>query len=143
MASRDEQIENICLPTVGVGVIVIRNGQVLLGKRKGAHGHGSWSFPGGHLECNEDLQDCARREVREETGISIKNLRKRPFTNDIFVEEKRHYGTLYMIAEFDSGEPRVMEPDKCEDWRWFDWDALPDPLFLPIQNLRADGYRPF
>lgn len=128
---------------VGVGVIVIRNGQVLLGKRKGAHGQGSWSFPGGHLEFNEALEDCAKREVREETGISIKNLRKGPFTNDIFVEQKRHYVTLYMIAEFDSGELRVMEADRCQAWRWFDWDAFPDPLFLPIQNLRAQGYRPF
>lgn len=142
MFSRD-QIENTRRPTIGIGVIVLRNGRVLLGKRKGAHGLGSWSFPGGHLEFNEALEDCAQREVREETGISIKKVRKGPFTNDIFVEEKRHYVTLYMIAEFDSGEVRVMEPDKCEGWRWFDWDALPDPLFLPIQNLRAEGYRLF
>ena len=61
-------------PKVGVGVIIIKDGKVLLGKRKNAHGEGSWSFPGGHLEFNEELFDCAKREVLEETGIKIKNL---------------------------------------------------------------------
>ena len=59
------------LPKVGVGVIVVRDGKVLLGKRRGAHGEGSWSFPGGHLEFNELLEICAKREAKEETGLEI------------------------------------------------------------------------
>ena len=53
-------------PSVGVAVIVVNNGKVLLGKRKGSHGSGSWAFPGGHLEMNESIEACARREVFEE-----------------------------------------------------------------------------
>ena len=71
-------------PKVGVGVIVIKDGKILLGKRKGPHGGGFWAFPGGHLEFNESLEDCARREVLEETGISIKNIKK--FTLTIYSE---------------------------------------------------------
>ena len=59
-------------PKVGVGVIVTKNSRVLLGKRKGAHGEATWCFPGGHLEFREKLEDCAKRETLEETGVKIK-----------------------------------------------------------------------
>lgn len=127
---------------VGVGVIVIKDGKVLLGKRKNSHGEGTWSLPGGHLEFNENIEDCAAREVREETGISIKNIRRGAFTNDFFEREGKHYVTLFMVSEFDSGEVKVMEPDKCENWMWFEWDDLPTPLFTPIQNVLEQGFHP-
>jgi 8-oxo-dGTP diphosphatase len=130
------------IPKIGVGVIVIRGNRVLLGKRKNAHGEGSWSFPGGHLKFNEGIEDCAKREVMEETGIRIKNLRTGPFTNDIFRKEEKHYVTLYVIADHDAGEPRVKEPRKCERWEWFEWEKLPKPLFIPIRNLLKQNYNP-
>ncbi len=129
-------------PKVGVGVIIIKEGNVLLGKRKGAHGEGSWSFPGGHLEFNESLEDCAKRETMEETGVTIKNIRKFTFTNDLFKDEDKHYITCYVKADLDSGEVQVMEPNKCEKWGWFDWNNLPQPLFVPIQNLLKEGINP-
>jgi 8-oxo-dGTP diphosphatase len=130
-------------PRIGIGVIVIKDNKVLLGKRKNAHGEGSWSFPGGHLEFNEEVEDCARREVEEETGLKIKNLKSGPFTNDIFEKERRHYVTLFVVSEYDSGELQNLEPDKCERWDWFGWDNLPEPLFVPFQNLLKQGYSPF
>jgi len=48
-----------------------------------------------------------------------------------------------MLCEYDSGEAKVMEPEKCEKWNWFEWNNLPEPLFLPIQNLLKKGYIPF
>lgn len=130
-------------PKIGVGVIVLKDGKALLGKRKGSHGEGSWGFPGGHLEFNESFEECAKRETLEETGITIVNLRKATFTNDIFPKEGKHYVTIYMIAEYDSGEVTIKEPDKCEKWEWFKWNELPNPLFTPIENLLKDNYKPF
>lgn len=130
-------------PKVGVGVIIKRDGKVLLGKRKNAHGEGSWCFPGGHLEFNEKLEECAKREVKEEVGIGIKNLKLSNFTNDIFENEDKHYITLFLIGEYASGEVELKEPEKCERWEWFKWDKLPEPLFLPIQNLLEQGFNPF
>jgi len=78
-------------PFVGVAIIVIKEDKVLLGKRKNSHGSGTWQFPGGHLEFNESIKDCARRELFEETGIKIKNISFGPYTNDIFQKEKKHY----------------------------------------------------
>ena len=130
-------------PKVGVGVIVRRSGRVLLGRRKGAHGAGTWQFPGGHLKYGESVQECARRELREETGLLLEELQLGPYTNDIFDEENRHYITLYAIGDLLKGDPELREPEKCEAWRWFEWSALPRPLFLPIQNLLKLGYDPF
>ena len=130
-------------PKVGIGVFVIKDGEFLLGKRKNAHGEGSWALPGGHLEFNEELEECSKREVMEETGVSIKNIRFGTITNDMFKEEGKHYITIYMISDYDSGDVKIMEPHKCERWGWFDFDSLPAPLFLAMQNLLKKEFNPF
>jgi 8-oxo-dGTP diphosphatase len=128
-------------PLVGIAVIVIKDDRVLLGKRKKAHGDGTWAFPGGHLEFNESIQDCAVREVFEETGLNIKNLRFGPYTNDVFAAENKHYVTLFVIADYDSGMPEVKEPHKCEKWEWSEWPPSLQPQFLPLKNLLKQNFR--
>jgi 8-oxo-dGTP diphosphatase len=130
-------------PRVGVGVIVVKGNKVLLGKRKNAHGGGTWSFGGGHLEFNESLEECAKREILEETGLQVKNIRLGTITNDVFRKEEKHYVTIFMIAEHASGEPQNKEPDRLEKWEWFEWNNLPRPLFLPIENLLKTSFNPF
>ena len=135
-------VENgIDRPKIGVGVIVRKQGRVLLGERLSAHGSGSWQFPGGHLEFGESLEGCAAREVLEETGLVVGEIRPVTFTNDIFRVQNKHYVTLYMMADYLDGVPEVLEPEKCASWDWFAWDELPKPLFLPIQNLLKAGYQ--
>jgi 8-oxo-dGTP diphosphatase len=128
-------------PLIGVAVIVIKDNRVLLGKRKNSHGEGTWAFPGGHLEFNESIEDCAAREVFEETGIRIKNLRFGPYTNDIFDNENKHYVTIFVIAEHDSGTPELKEPHKCDKWKWFEWPPDAQPHFLPIKNLLKQNFK--
>jgi len=130
-------------PKVGVGVLILRDGKVLLGKRKNAHGEGDWCPPGGHLEFNEEVEDCARREVFEESGLEITNIRRGPYTNDFFESEGKHYITLCVIADYAKGTASCKEPDKCEKWEWFSWDNLPEPLFLPLKNQITQGFNPF
>ncbi|MGM7448278.1 nucleotide triphosphate diphosphatase NUDT15 [Idiomarina sp. ST20R2A10] len=129
-------------PQVGVGVLIIRNGRVLLGKRKGAHGAGTWSAPGGHLEFGESIEDCARREVLEETGLELSSVRNGPFTNNVFQADNKHYVTIFALVEPLNGEAKTLEPDKCEGWDWFDWNELPQPLFPPLATLISQGYTP-
>ena len=129
-------------PKVGVGACIIKDDKILLGKRKNAHGDGTWSVPGGHLEFNESWEECAVRETLEETGINIKNIHFGTATNDIFEKEGKHYITVFMLTDYDFGEVKIMEPDKCEQWEWFTWDNLPQPLFVPIQNLLKKKYNP-
>ncbi len=125
-------------PSVGLAVIVVKDNKILIGRRKSkTHGHGTWHTPGGHLEFGESFEKCAKREVKEETGIEIKNVRFLTATNDIFEKEGKHYITIWMLAEWKAGEPEVMEPDKCEGWEWKSWKGVKKlrPLFLPVENL--------
>ena len=128
-------------PLVGIAVIVLKGNRILLGKRKNSHGTGTWALPGGHLEFNESIEACAAREVLEETGIRIKNLRHGPHTNDIFKKEGKHYVTLFVVADHDSGTPVVKEPRKCEKWEWFEWPPDVQPLFLPLKNLLKQNFK--
>lgn len=127
-------------PLVGVGVFIVRQGLVLLGLRKGSHGSGTWALVGGHLEFGESVEQCAKREVLEETGLEIQDLLHGTFSNDIF--EGKHYVTLFVVARCEAGEPRVLEPEKCVEWKWFRWSELPEPLFQPLASILGAGYVP-
>jgi 8-oxo-dGTP diphosphatase len=129
-------------PKIGVGVIVIRDGLVLLGKRRGSHGAGTWSAPGGALEFGEDILDCAARELKKETDLEASSLELGPYTNDVFPEDRKHYVTIFVVARGIKGVPTNLEPDKCEGWAWFKWAEWPAPLFQPLQSLLQIGWRP-
>lgn len=131
------------IPRVGVAVIVVRGDTVLIGKRKSRHGFGTWGFPGGHLEFGESIEACARRETREETGLELGSVWKGSYTNDVFPDSDKHYVTIFTVAESEAGEARRCEPDTCDEWRWVRWDALPEPLFVPITNLKKSDFDPF
>ncbi len=128
-------LTNTNLPRVGVGVFIFRDGKFLMGQRKGSHGSGSWSVPGGWLEYQESFEDASAREVMEETGVAIKNIRFAALTNNVFKDEKVHSLTVWMMSDWDNGEPMINEPDKFIDQKWVDFDTLPDPLFLPWKSL--------
>ena len=129
-------------PHVVVAVFVIKDGKILMGRRIGSIGNGTWGLPGGKLDFGEEIFDCAKREVLEESGLKIKNLRLGPYTNDYFKSEDLHYITLFVIADYASGTAKVMEPEKCLGWRWIEWDKIPSPIFLPIINLLKQKFNP-
>lgn len=125
---------------VGVGLYIINDKkQLLLGLRKSPHGAGTWCPPGGHMEFGESNAQAAIREAKEETGLDISpdSIVLKGVTNDFFKESNKHYITLNLVTHHYSGTPKIMEPEKCEQWCWFDIDKLPPNLFLSAANFIA------
>lgn len=124
-------------PRVGVGVFVLKEGKVLLGKRKGAHGVGEWAPPGGNLEFGESVEDCAKRELSEETGLHALSVQTGSWCNDV-IDGNKHYITFFAVVDQFKGEPELLEPQKCEEWQWFSVDALPSPMFSPANAFFSE-----
>src|SRR5512141_2064038 len=95
-------------PEVGVAVILMRDDKVLLLKRKGPHGPGTWTTPGGHMDLGETPEQCGAREAKEEIGVEVVDLRFRAITNDIFEGEGRQSISIWMDGRIRSGEPRIV-----------------------------------
>ncbi|MBM5789588.1 NUDIX domain-containing protein [Candidatus Parcubacteria bacterium] len=129
-------------PRVGLGVVVIRDRKVLVGHRSGSHGEGTWCIPGGHVEFGESWESCARREVREETGLEIEQVQFLGVTDDWNIGEGKHYVTIFMRAACPEGEPRVCEPDRYTQLMWCEWERIPFPRFKPMEHLMKQGVHP-
>src|SRR5690349_18066152 len=93
---------------VGAGVFVFKAGTFLMMKRQGSHGAGTWAPPGGKMEFGEAFEDTARREVKEETGLDITNVRFAGVTNDLFHEDGKHFITLWLMSDYAGGEEKIM-----------------------------------
>lgn len=129
-------------PKVGIGVIVRDGDHILIGKRKNAHGSGTWAFPGGHLEFKETPEECAARELLEETGLRALSVKRGAWTNDV-IDGSKHYITLFMIVDQFEGSLETKEPEKCEGWEWHRFEDLPKPLFASIESLLQQNPRLF
>ncbi|EUC44336.1 hypothetical protein COCMIDRAFT_98397 [Bipolaris oryzae ATCC 44560] len=141
-------------PKVGVAAIIHDEaGNIIMGERAGSHGAGTFQCPGGHLEYSESFAATAAREVLEETGLEVGNIKFLTATNDVFGEGK-HYVTIFVTCTI-VGEEKVakpMEPHKCAAWVWVPWSQMwawageqakaekegkevKRKMFLPLVNL--------
>jgi len=122
-----------------VGVIVLKDEKILLGKRRGKHGSGEYSCPGGHLEFGESFVDCVKRETKEESGVDIGNVRFASVAN-IIKHVDRQDVLLNFVSDWVSGEVVDDNNEKIGEWDWYSFDNLPQPLFYPTEVL-IDSYK--
>ena len=105
---------------MAVGAIVIKENKILLIKRNKEPGKGKWAIPGGSLKLGETLQEATEREVREETGLTIK-AKEPVYTFDLIERDHQgqirfHYVIVDLMAEMIGGELRPS--DDVVDARW-------------------------
>lgn len=121
-------------PAIGVGVIILRQNKVLLGRRKGprkGRDNGEYGLPGGLLEKNESFEMCAKREVFEETGLE--DILVCPFTILRWNNDTNYFVDVIFYAESNVGNPIAREVDRVDTWEWFGLDNLPSPIYLPTK----------
>jgi 8-oxo-dGTP diphosphatase len=96
-------------------------GRVLLGRRQGSHGVGTWSPSGGHIDAGETSPfGTAAREALEEADVTLGPMVFLGATLDYFPEKRKVYLTLHIGSAIVAGTPRVMEPEKLDGpWQWF------------------------
>ena len=135
---------------VGFGVMILKNYKVLLGKRHEdpekasslLNGAGTWTMPGGKLHFGETFEEGAKRETMEETGITLKNVEVICVNNDMV--ETAHFITMGLFSDDFEGEPQILEPDEITEWRWFDLNELPNPIYFPsakvLENYKAKKF---
>jgi len=121
---------------VGIGVMIKDENKILLGHRSanredtgGIFEPDTWTLPGGKQEYDETVEETAIREIKEETNLDIKNPEVFSVSDDF--QPDRHFVTIEMITEEYSGELKIMEPTKEDDWQWFDLNNLPKNIYSP------------
>ena len=125
-------------PRVGVGAIIrdAASGRLLVGQRLSSHGHGTWQFPGGHLEYGEAIFACAERETLEETGLVVRATKLAAVTNSVFGDVGKHYITLFVLCEpvDPDAKPQVRRFAAVRETTGF---FCPPPYGVPRADPRA------
>jgi 8-oxo-dGTP diphosphatase len=125
----------------GVGIMILKDKKVLLGRRNSdsekasseLHGESTWTMPGGKIHFGERIQEAAKRELKEETGLIADKLKVVSVGNEIVKDA--HFVTIGFLCDNFEGEPKTMEPDEIVEWKWFPLDKLPNPIFPPTLKL--------
>lgn len=113
-------------PIVGIGIVVLKPRQVLLVRRAKPPNIGTWTLPGGAQELNETAEQAARRELLEETGLTVGPLHLAAVVDNIRHDATGrvhfHYTIIDFAAAWEVGDP--IAGSDVSDVAWADLDHL-------------------
>lgn len=118
---------------IGINPIILdEEGKILLGLRKNCYGAGTWGLPGGKLQMFETFEETAVREIKEETNLDVmvEDIDVINLANSFDLNSETHFIQIGVLVKKYEGLLKVMEPEKCEELRFFDLDNLPEHLFV-------------
>jgi ADP-ribose pyrophosphatase YjhB (NUDIX family) len=95
---------------------------------------GKYSLVSGHLDGNESITSAMIREAQEEAGMQIQKKDLQPATVLHRKSPDAEYIDFFFVIKEWEGEPKVMEPDKCDNLEWFPLDNLPDNVLPHIKE---------
>jgi 8-oxo-dGTP diphosphatase len=111
---------------IGVAIIVLdkTKRKILLGKRKNAYKAGLYGLPGGRIELKESFEQTVRRELKEETNLNAQQITYLGVVRELQIT----YNFIHFVFLCESyiGEVVNQEPEKCEGWKWFKVDKIPE-----------------
>lgn len=125
-------------PVPAAGVILVENGKILMVRRRFEPRAGLWSLPAGFLESDEDIRECAVREMKEETNLDVRI--ERLFNVYSAFDDPR---TITLLVVFTAsrigGELRC--GDDASEARFFDLDSLPEEIAFRAHRSALDDLR--
>lgn len=119
-------------PSVTADIVIFtlreRRLQVLLIQRKSWPFQGAWAIPGGFVQMDESLEQAARRELEEETGVKGIYLEQLRAFGDVGRDPRTRVITVAFMALVSSDKLVLQAATDAADARWFAIDELPSPL---------------
>jgi mutator protein MutT len=113
-------------PIIGVGAVIIKDGKILLEKRKNEPGKGKWSIPGGLVELGESVEQTVIREVKEETGLEVEKPEHIDVVDNVIRDEngevKYHFVIIDYFVKLKGGTMKAMSD--AEELRWVTFDEV-------------------
>lgn len=116
--------------------LLIKKGKVLLLRRFNTGWEdGKYILISGHLEGNETVKQAMIREAGEEAGITI-NSKDLHIVHAIHRKSNNNleYIDFFLLAKKWKGEPKISEPKKCDDMKWFPLNNLPENLLTYVKK---------
>jgi 8-oxo-dGTP diphosphatase len=113
-----------------VFLVLLKDDKTLLMRRANTGWHdGDFDFVAGHIDGNESLKTALAREAHEEIGISIlaDDIMFAHLIHGLFEDGKEYFNIFFTVTTW-TGEPTIMEPNKCDRIEWFRLDNLPANL---------------
>lgn len=124
---------------VGVGAFILNDkNELLLQKRAVPAEIDHWCIPGGRLEMFETMEHAVIRETKEETDLDIEVIQLMGICDHIIPAEKAHWLAASYLCKIVSGEPKIMEPEKASDLKWFPLENLPERLTITTKKALSD-----
>ena len=120
---------------VGCGAFILNEkGELLLQLRNKAPEKEYWSIPGGKVELFETFEEAIKREVKEETGVEVEVNCLLGICDHIIKNEGRHWVSPSYLCKITKGEPKIMEPTKHLEMKWFSLNNLPEKITITTQD---------
>lgn len=130
------------LPRLGCGAAIVRDGRILLVRRRRMPEADHWGLPGGKVDPFETVPAAVVREVQEELGIAIELGSLLCVVDQIDRQREEHWvAPVYLVERFE-GDPAVREPEALSGCDWFPLDGLPGMLTVATRQALAALRRP-